>query len=75
MESVAQVSSVLLTIRLDKTQSITLMHGTSNQARDHQAKYHHRSCWEHLGGEQVILQNLLQITQTWYIMVIKAVKR
>jgi hypothetical protein len=50
MESVAQVAPVLLTIRLDKTQSITLMHGNGNQVREpmdplhHQAKYHNRSC-------------------------------
>ena len=32
MESVAQVALVLLTIRLDKTQSITLMHGNGNRS-------------------------------------------
>jgi hypothetical protein len=41
MESIAPV---LLTIRLDKAQSITIMHGNGNRVRDHQAKYHHRSC-------------------------------
>jgi hypothetical protein len=46
MESVAQVALVLLTIRLDKTQSRTLMHGNGNRDRDHQAKYHHRSCMD-----------------------------
>jgi hypothetical protein len=46
MEPVAQVAPVLLTIHLDKTQSITLMHGNGNRVRDHQAKYHHRSYME-----------------------------
>jgi hypothetical protein len=50
MESVAQVALVLLTIRLYKTQSITLMYGNANRVREtmdplhHQAKYHHRPC-------------------------------
>ena len=44
MESVAQVAPILLTIRLDKTQSITLLHGNGNRVKDHQTKYHHRSC-------------------------------
>ncbi|AQK58811.1 hypothetical protein ZEAMMB73_Zm00001d053134 [Zea mays] len=50
MESVSQVAPVLLTIHLDKTLFITLMHGNGNRVREtmdslhHQAKYHHREC-------------------------------
>jgi hypothetical protein len=66
-ESVAQVALVLLTIRLDKTQSITLMHGIGNRVREpmdplhHQAKYHHRSC---MGMETMdLLHHHIQIYQ------------
>jgi hypothetical protein len=38
------VAPILLTIRVDKTQIKTLIHGNGNRDRDHQAKYHHRSC-------------------------------
>ncbi|AQK91108.1 hypothetical protein ZEAMMB73_Zm00001d008978 [Zea mays] len=69
MEFVAQVAPVLLTIRLDKTHSITLMHGNGNwqpvsepmDPLHHQAKYHHRSC---MGMETMdLLHHHIQIYQ------------
>ena len=67
MESIAQVALVLLTIRLDKTQSITLMHGNGNRVKEpmdplhNQAKHHHRSC---MGMETMdLLHHHIQIYQ------------
>jgi hypothetical protein len=66
VESVAQVVPVLLSIRLDKTQSITLMHGNGNRVREtmdplhHQTKYHHRSC---MGMETMDPLHHIQIYQ------------